>query len=150
MIKTLTLNQRRAQSGFSLMEILIVLVIIGTIMGLVAQQIFNKSDTANINAVKIQIENIKGALELYELNMARLPTTEEGLNALIEKPSNAEEATEWVSGGGPFLKSMPTDPFRKQPYKYELNQSGEPPYYLWTEGKPGKPETRIGVLPPQG
>ena len=149
MIKTLTLNQRRAQSGFSLMEILIVLVIIGTIMGLVVQQVFNKGDAANIKAANIQIENIKGAIELYELNMGRLPTTEEGLNALIEKPSSAEEATEWVGGGGPFLKSMPTDPFRKQPYKYELNQSGEPPYYLWTEGKAGKPETRLGVLPPQ-
>jgi general secretion pathway protein G len=146
MIKTLTLNQRRSQGGFSLIEILIVLVIIGTIMGLVASQIFKKGDTANINAAKIQISNIKSALDLYELNMGRLPTTAEGLNALVEKPTEAEEASNWA-GGGPYLKEVPKDPFRKQEFKYELNEAGgEPPYYVWTEGK-GTPETRIGDAP---
>lgn len=142
------LARRNSQAGFSLMEILIVLVIIGTIMGLAAQQIFKSGDKANINTAKIQIENIKSAIELYELNMGRLPTTEEGLNVLVEKPTNPEDAANWV-GGGPYLKALPVDPWKK-PYKYELNESGTPPYYLYTEGKAGKPETRIGELPPQG
>lgn len=149
MIKTLTLNQRRAQSGFSLMEIIIVLVIIGTIMGLVASRVFKSGDSANINAAKIEIKNIEGALTLYELNMGRYPTTAEGLKALVEKPTDPESAANWINGG-PYLQggSVPKDPITKKEYKYELNEAGgEPPYYLYTEGKPGKPETIVGNAP---
>lgn len=140
---------RQAQAGFSLIEVLVVLVIIGLIMGLVAGGVFQKSDKSRIDAAKIQIQSFKNALELFELNVGRFPTTDEGLKVLIQKPSDEESGSKW---SGPYLKSkeVPKDPWNKD-YVYQLNEGGDDntPYYLYTEGAPGKPETRVGDLPPQ-
>jgi general secretion pathway protein G len=140
-------TNRRGQAGFTLIEVLVVLVIIGIIVGIGASGIFGKSDRSKIDAAKIQIENFKSVLQLYELDMGRYPTTEEGLTALAQKPTDPDAASNWK---GPYIKEVPKDPFKKD-YKYELNESGtdDAPYYLYTEGT-GKPETRVGILPPQG
>lgn len=149
MKNSLKRTSRAAQKGFTLIEVIVVLVIIGLIVGLGATTLFRKGDTSKIDAAKIQIESFKNALQLYELDMGRYPTTDEGLNALVEKPTDADSAADWK---GPYIKSgqIPKDPFKKD-YKYELNESDADnvPFYLYTEGT-GKPETRVGVIPPQG
>lgn len=142
-------QKRQTQQGFTLLEVLVVLVIIGTIVGLGASMFFRKGDAAKVDAAKIQIETLKGSLQLYELDMGRYPTTDEGLKVLVEKPADPDAAANWK---GPYIKSgqVPKDPFNGE-YKYELNESdaSDTAFFLYTEGN-GKPETRVGVLPPQG
>lgn len=135
------------QSGFTLIEVLVVLVIIGLIMGLAAQTVFKKSDTSRVDAAKIQMGSFKQALQLFDLDVGRFPTTDEGLKALVENVLEENDAPRWK---GPYIKSgeIGKDPWGKE-YIYQLNdgEEGGKPYYLYTDGVAGKPETRVGDLP---
>lgn len=142
-------HKYKGQAGFTLVEVLVVLVIIGLIMGLAAQTVFKKSDSANIDAANIQIKSFKQALELFELDVKRFPTTDEGLKALVSRDAVEEEDAElWK---GPYIRSgeIVKDPWNKD-YVYQLNEDedGGKPYYLYTPGVTGKPETKVGILPP--
>jgi general secretion pathway protein G len=86
------------QSGFTLLEIVIVLVILGTVMAFVAPRIFGNLEKANQAMAKARIEQISGQLEIYKLEVGRYPNTQEGLKALMEKPAGADR---W---NGPYLK----------------------------------------------
>ena len=92
--------------GFTLVEIMIVIIIIGLIAALVAPRFFGKLSTAKLKAAKAQIELLGTALDTFRLDVGRYPTSEEGLKALREKPSGAEN---WQ---GPYLpKEIPLDPW---------------------------------------
>lgn len=136
-------QRHRAQAGFTMVEVLVVLVIIGMIMGLAATTVFKQNDDSRISAAKIQIESFKQALQLFELDNGRYPTTEEGLKILTTKGPEDVETKK-----GPWIKStdIPKDPW-KHDYKYQLNEGAEPPYYLYSEGVQGKPETKVGSFP---
>jgi general secretion pathway protein G len=97
----------RAQRGFTLVEMLVVLAIIGMIVGLVGPRVLNYLNDAKIKTAKIQIENLASSLDLFYLDMGRYPTTEEGLAALVQRPGGAAE---W---SGPYIKanSAPMDPW---------------------------------------
>jgi general secretion pathway protein G len=88
---------RRAR-GFSLLELVIVLVILGTIMGLVAPRIFGNVEKAKQQEAKIKMEQLAGQLEILRLEAGRYPNSQEGLRALIEKPGSLEK---W---NGPYIK----------------------------------------------
>ena len=100
---------RKYSSGFTLLEVMVVLAIIGGIMALVATNIIGSADDARIKTTTSQIKLIEGALDMYKLDNFRYPTTEQGLEALVAKPSGNPEPKNYRSGG--YLKGgqVPTD-----------------------------------------
>src|SRR5687767_5444681 len=96
--------------GFTLLELLVVIVIIGLLAGYVAPRYFAQVGKSEIQVAKAQIESLEKALDQFRLDMRRYPTAEEGLDALVAKPSSAQN---W---SGPYLKkSVPADPWGR-PY----------------------------------
>jgi len=97
------------QSGFTLIEVMVVLAIIGGMLALVASNVIGNAGEARIKTTKSQIKLIENSLDLYKLDNYTYPTTEQGLEALITKPSGSPEAKNWKSGG--YLKGskLPQD-----------------------------------------
>ena len=98
---------RRGDAGFTLVEILVVITIIGLIMAIVGPRVLNYLGESKVKAAKIQIESFSSALDLYYLDMGRYPGSSDGLVALVQRPGNAQE---W---NGPYLKGgiVPNDPW---------------------------------------
>ncbi len=98
---------RRGEAGFTLVEILVVITIIGLIMAIVGPRVLNYLGESKVKATRIQIESFSSALDLYYLDMGRYPTSSDGLAALVARPGNAPE---W---NGPYLKGgvVPNDPW---------------------------------------
>ena len=106
-------REKRRENGFTLIEILVVIIIIGLLAALVGPRLFGKVSSAKLSAAKAQIELFGTALDTFRLDVGKYPTTEEGLKALREKPSGVEG---W---NGPYLpKEIPLDPW-KRPYIYK-------------------------------
>jgi general secretion pathway protein G len=106
-------RKKRREEGFTLVEILIVVIIIGLLAALVGPKLFGKVSGAKLKAAKAQIELFGTALDTFRLDLGRYPTAEEGLKALREKPSGTEG---WQ---GPYLpKEIPVDPWGR-PYVYK-------------------------------
>ena len=105
------------QRGFTLMELLVVLAILGLLMSLVGPRVLNQLGGAKTKTTGIQIKDLEQSLEMYKLDVGRFPTTEEGLNALVNKPGSA------AGWNGPYLKSdVPLDPWK---YEYHYKYPGE-------------------------
>jgi general secretion pathway protein G len=123
-------TDRRA--GFTLVEILVVITIIGLIMGLVGPRVLNYLSEAKVKAATIQIQSFTSALDLFFLDIGRYPSTSEGLAALVKRPAGASG---W---NGPYLKnsSVPNDPWGN-PYKYR-SPSEHGPYEIVSLGSDGK------------
>ena len=114
--RSLLTSRRRDQSGgFTLVELLVVLVILGLVMGLVGPRVLNYLSSSRDRTAKLQIEALTSALDLYYLDLGRYPTTSEGLQALVKRPPGAE------SWSGPYLKqnAVPLDPWGR-PYEYRV------------------------------
>lgn len=128
-------NKRRSprQAGFTLMELLVVLAILGLLMSLVGPQVLNQLGGAKTKTAAIQIKDLEQALEMYKLDVGRFPSTGEGLAALVDKPASS---TGW---NGPYLKSdVPLDPWnREYHYKYP-GERGELDIFSYGQnGTPG-------------
>ncbi|RDJ97754.1 type II secretion system major pseudopilin GspG [Paraburkholderia lacunae] len=121
----------RRNGGFTLLELLVVMVIIGLLAGLVAPRYFEQVGKSNVKIARAQIDSLSKALDQYRLDMGAYPTTEEGLQALMVKP---QDATHW---SGPYLqKAVPPDPWDR-PYQYRSpGEHGD--YDLYSLGKNGQ------------
>ena len=136
--------------GFTLLEMIVVLVIIGLIMGLVGPRLFGQADKAKVQTAGTQLKMLGGALQTMRLDISRWPTEAEGLALLTNKPAEGS-----VNGwAGPYLEeAVPDDPWG-HPYQYSPQPSGTQPYTLYSFGADGKAggegqDTDVGYPPGQ-
>ena len=129
---TLSLSPLSVSQGFTLIEVLVVMVIIGLLSALVAPRFIRQEEKAKVKAARAQVELLGTALDTLRLDTGRYPSTQEGLEALRRKPGGL---TGW---DGPYLKKeVPMDPWRK-PYIYRSpGQNG--PYDILSHGADGSP-----------
>jgi len=123
------------QSGFTLLEIMVVVVILGILATMVAPQILGRADDARITKAKSDIVSLEAALDLYQLDNYVYPTTSQGLEALATKPTDSPLPRNYKQGG--YVKSLPEDPWGRD-YLY-LNpgiKGGQ--YDLYTLGADGE------------
>ena len=113
MTRALTPLRRRIQAGFTLIELMVVLVIIGVRAALIVPKVLDRADDARATAAKTDVNNLVQALKLYRLDNQRYPTAEQGLQALIAKPTTAPVPGNWK----PYLEKLPNDPWGR-PYQY--------------------------------
>jgi general secretion pathway protein G len=106
---------RQPAAGFTLIEIMVVIVILGVLAALVVPKVLERPDDARIIAAKSDIATIMQALKLYRLDNQRYPTGEQGLNALVAKPETPPAPANWKPGG--YLERLPKDPWQ-HPYQY--------------------------------
>lgn len=123
-----------AQQGFTFIEIMVVVAILAILAALVVPRIMGRTDDAKRTAAKVQIRNIEGALQLYKLDNGVYPSTEQGLKALIEKPSVGVVPKKWKVGG--YLPNLPEDPWGNT-YKY-LSPSKKGDYEITSLGTDGE------------
>jgi general secretion pathway protein G len=117
-------------SGFTLIELLVVLVLISLLAGLVGPKLFNQLGSSKTKVANAQVELLSSAIKTYRLDTGELPTTEQGLNALMIEPDNV------VGWNGPYLsKSIPQDPWNRD-YRYELMPNYE--FKLYSYGRDGE------------
>jgi len=103
------------EKGFTLIEVMVVVVIMGILAAIVVPKIMSRPDQAKIVKAKQDILSIQSALDLYKLDNGIYPTTDQGLKALVQKPSSPPVPSNWKTGG--YLKQLPTDPWG-HPYHY--------------------------------
>jgi general secretion pathway protein G len=127
----------RGKEGFTLIEILLVVIIVGTLAAMMIPRLTGRSDQARKAAAKADVSvNIPTALKLYELDNGFFPSTDQGLRALTKKPSSSPVPQNW---NGPYLEKMPVDPWGR-PYQYESPGTNRPhDYDLFSRGKKPKP-----------
>lgn len=122
------------ERGFTFIEIMVVVAILAILAALVVPRIMGRTDDAKRTAAKVQIRNIEGALQLYKLDNGVYPSTEQGLKALIEKPSVGVVPKKWKVGG--YLPNLPEDPWGNT-YKY-LSPSKKGDYEITSLGTDGE------------
>ena len=99
----------RARRGFTLLEVMVVIVILGILAALVVPKIISRPDEARVIAAKQDIASLMQALKLYRLDNQRYPTTEQGLQSLVMKPASAPIPLNWKQGG--YIERLPKDPW---------------------------------------
>ena len=136
-------------AGFSLLEMLVVLVIIGLIASLVGPRLFSRVDTSKVQVAETQTRLLRGAVETFRLEVGRIPTIDEGLAVLYTPPSDERAKARWR---GPYLdESVPADPWGKA-YQYSIPGSDGLPFAIYSLGADGEPggegnNADIGFLP---
>jgi len=124
----------KKQLGFSLIEIMVVVVILGILASIVVPKILSRPDEARAVKAKQDILAIQNALDLYKLDNGFYPSTDQGLEALVEKPTSNPTPKNWK----PYLKSLPKDPWGRDYIYLNPGQHGEIDIYtLGADGEPG-------------
>lgn len=143
-------KQPNNYQGFTLIEMLVVLVIIGMLAGLVGPKLFGRVDSSKVQTAGAQIKMFKGSLETFRLDVGRFPTQAEGLPVLNQPPAEERARAHWR---GPYLdQDVPLDPWGN-PYLYNLPGANGQPYALYSLGGDGKrggegTDADVGTLPP--
>lgn len=128
-------KRQKFQGGFTLLEMIVVLVIIGLIAGLVGPNLFRQADRAKVQTAETQIKMIRGSLQTLRLDIGRLPTQEEGLKILVQKPTDERIAQFWE---GPYIDGgVPLDPWNRE-YVYQAVPSEFEPFSLYSLGADGQ------------
>ncbi len=124
------MNKR--ERGFTLLELLVVIAILALLAALVVPKLMGRMEEAKINTTKIQLKELKRALEMYKLDNGMYPTTEQGLKALVEKPTSEPEPKNWKQ----YLDSIPRDPWDNE-YIY-ISPAENHPFELKSKGPDGE------------
>lgn len=137
--------------GFTLLEMLVVLVIIGLLASLVGPRLFTKVDASKVQTAQAQVKMIRSAIETMRLDVGRYPSATEGLALLNTPPADEKLRARWR---GPYLdEALPTDPWGT-PYQYSQPGANGQPYAIYSLGADGKRggegyDADVGQLPPQ-
>jgi general secretion pathway protein G len=127
---------RRHQQGFTLIEIMVVVVILGILASVIAPRIMDNPDKARVSKAKHDINALESALDVYRLDNFSYPTTEQGLEALVIKPSTSPEPPNWKQGG--YIKRLKKDPWGNDYLYLSPGEYGEIDIYsLGADGAPG-------------
>ncbi|SFM47206.1 general secretion pathway protein G [Ectothiorhodospira mobilis] len=128
--------QRRFQHGFTLIEVMVVVVILGILAAIVVPRVMDRPDDARITKARSDIRALESALNLYKLDNYDYPTTDQGLDALVERPDGRPEPRNWREGG--YIDRIPQDPWG---HDYQYLQPGSRGdfdlYSLGADGRPG-------------
>ncbi|MBF0424396.1 MAG: type II secretion system major pseudopilin GspG [Magnetococcales bacterium] len=131
----MTLRRKSRLGGFTLIEIMVVLVILAVLATLVVPRIMDRPDQARMVKAKQEIRILENALNLYKLDNYVYPSTEQGLEALVKKPTGQPDAPNWKEGG--YIARVPLDPW-KRPYMYVQPGTHNGPFDLFTYGADGR------------
>ena len=123
-----------SQQGFTLIEIMVVVIIIGILAAIVAPNVIGRVDDAQLTKARAEIANIENAMKFYRLDNFAYPTTEQGIDALVTRP-NDPNVRNWKPGG--YLDRLPKDPWGN-PYQY-LNPGNNGEIDIYTLGRDGRP-----------
>lgn len=129
--------KKSGQRGFTLIEIMVVVVIIGILIGLVAPNVLGRVDKARVTAAKADIATLEQALEMYRLDNHTYPSTDQGLEALIVKPGGEPAAKNWNPEGYLKKSKLPLDPWGNA-YQYLAPGQEQRPYDLFSFGADGR------------
>ncbi|HET9643383.1 MAG TPA: type II secretion system major pseudopilin GspG [Burkholderiaceae bacterium] len=119
--------------GFTLIELMVVVVIIGVLAALIVPNVLERADDARVTAARTDVNNLMQALKLYKLDNQRYPTSEQGLEALVRKPSSGPTPPNWK----PYLDKLPNDPWGR-PYQY-VNPGVKGEIDVFSFGADGQP-----------
>ena len=129
-------QQRSTQAGFTLIEIMVVVVILAILAAAVVPRIMDRPDEARITKARQDIRVLESALELYRLDNFNYPSTQQGLEALVRQPSGDPPARNWKKGG--YIKALPSDPWGNEYQYLSPGVRGEVDIYsLGADGRPG-------------
>lgn len=123
------------QHGFTLIEVMVVVVILGILAAVVVPRVMDNPDKARIVKARSDVQALKSALDLYKLDNFNYPSTEQGLQALVEQPSGSPAAKNWKQGG--YVDTLPTDPWGN-PYQY-LSPGVHAEVDIYSLGADGRP-----------
>ena len=125
--------RRRAAAGFTLIELMVVLVIIGVLAALIVPNVLDRADDARVTAARTDVNNLMQALKLYRLDNQRFPSAEQGLEALVRRPTAGVIPPNWK----PYVEKLPNDPWGR-PYQY-LNPGVRGEIDVFSFGADGQP-----------
>ena len=124
-----------AIQGFSIVELLVVMVILGLLMGLVGPRLFGKVDSSKVKTAEAQVKMLKTSLQTYRLDLGSYPSTDQGLQALMRRPQSGANLDFWQ---GPYLDdALPVDPWNN-PYQYRLEPTETQDFVLFSMGADGQ------------
>ncbi len=131
----MTPKHKKSENGFTLIEIMIVIIIMGILASYVAVKLTGQTEKARVTQARTQIESIKTALEMYHMDNGRYPSTDQGLQALVTEPTVGKLPRAWRKGG--YLESYPKDPWGNEFFYLSPGEHGD--YDISSFGNDGEP-----------